>query len=89
LKQNDLYLRPIGIYRIVGEPAVLEKYWTSYIPNVLTRIERKIGAKRLIFLSFEEDWKELLARLTFGGLGKILNIEQAFEKHVNERRDDP
>lgn len=76
LRSNGLLGKPIGIYRIVSKVPLPLAVWRGRIANISRRVKRqdKITGISLALHEIQGTLKEIVASLSFGAYGHILDI---------------
>ena len=84
LQSNDLLGKPIGIYRIVSKTTLPQPVWCGAVRGIARSTERKDASTgiRLKLHEVRDQLKEVIASLSFGAYGYILDIQ--LPKHESQ-----
>lgn len=75
LKEQGLFGKDNGLYRIVSQHKIEDEIWTGKLPEPIQTDEEIVGTEtRIEVRCYDLDFKSLVQRLTFGAFGKILDI---------------
>lgn len=77
LKQNDLYGKPIGIYRIVSKKYISAPVWKGEFKRISSQLVmtcKKLDLK-LNLVNTELNLSQVVSTLTFGAYGEVLDIK--------------
>jgi len=77
LRQEGVWGKPIGIYRLVADGGVPDQVWQGEVGPVLEEVRSVAGGVRLVIKRVDLDRLEVLQRLSFGTLGLIIDIHLA------------
>jgi hypothetical protein len=74
LKAEGLYGENIGISRIVAKDRLPIEEWTGALPVPLETAKRQVDGLTIVAKKYDITWRVLIARLTFGAFGTILDL---------------
>jgi Shedu protein SduA, C-terminal len=74
LRQHNLYGKNIGIYRIVHKEPLLADVEHGRLPPFEEETTRHINSTKILVRSYPIDVSDMLARLTLGSIGPILDL---------------
>jgi hypothetical protein len=74
LKEQGIFGKPIGIYRIVAKNGLPTELWEGRLGPVIEEADHHINETRIVVKRVEQTISETLQRLTFGAFGFILDI---------------
>ncbi|EPP8673111.1 DUF4263 domain-containing protein, partial [Acinetobacter baumannii] len=77
LKKNNLYGKPIGIYRIVSKKYISAPVWKGMFKNIDDRLVIKCEELnvKLNLLNISLSLSQVISTLTFGAYGEVLDIK--------------
>ncbi len=76
LKKNGLLGKDIGLYRIVAQEEMPDEVWHGSLPQPHDSAVITVNqATHVRVAAYKLDWSELVKRLTFGAIGRILKVK--------------
>lgn len=74
LKAEGIYGKNSGIYRIVANDHLPIEEWTGALPAPVETAKREVDGLKIVVKKYDITWRVLIARLTFGAFGTILDL---------------
>lgn len=75
LKDQGLWGKPIGIYRIVSQTQLPDEVWTGRLDHPIETVKEIVDNTVILVHAYDLDWHSLIMRLTFGAFGAILDVK--------------
>jgi hypothetical protein len=82
LRQQGIYGKNIGVYRLVAKSALDGRTRSGVLPRPVRELTRRVGPTKITVKECDVSIHEILSRLTYGAIGPILDIPQPNERFL-------
>jgi hypothetical protein len=79
LRQQGVYGKNIGVYRLVAKTRLEADVKVGQLPKPTEEVKRHVGSTKISVRRYDFDFASLIARLTYGAIGPIIELPMSSE----------